>query len=112
MNYLNYGHQTAESKYKAKVRNRKAFKELKERKRVEQRGCCFITLKKLGKKYNCHHLDQRIENYEVLNDERFVNLGLTMHDIVHFIWRYYQKDHSIIDRLKQVLDMMEKYSND
>lgn len=112
MNYLNYGHQTEESKYKAKIRNRKSFKDLKERKRLEQNKLCYITHKRLSAKYNCHHLDQRIENYENLSDERFVALGLTMHDIVHQLWRYYEKDETIIDRLKEVLEMMKKYSSD
>lgn len=112
MNYLNYGHQTEESKYKAKIRNRKSFKDLKERKRIEQKGLDYITHKKLGKKYNCHHLDQRIENYENLEDERFIDIGLTIHDIVHQLWRYYEKDETVLDRLKEVLEMMKKYSND
>ncbi|MCQ2589278.1 MAG: hypothetical protein MJ179_02535 [Treponema sp.] len=112
MNYLNYGHRTEESKYKAKIRNRKAFKELKERKRKEQGGLDYIMGKKLSKKYNCHHLDQRIENYENLSEDRFVALGLTIHDIVHQLWRYYEKDPTVIDRLKEVLEKMKKYSED
>ena len=112
MNYINYGHQTEESKYKAKIRNRKAFKELKERKRLEQKGLDYITHKKLGKKYNTHHLDQRIKNYENLADERFVALGLNVHDLVHTLYKYYEKDETVLDRLKEVLEMMKKYSND
>lgn len=112
MNYLNYGHQTEESKYKAKIRNRKSFKDLKERKRIEQKGVDYITHKKLGKKYNCHHLDQRLENYENLEDERFVALNTQTHDLVHTIYRYYKNDKTVLVRLKEVLDKMIEYSED
>lgn len=70
----------------------------------------FITKKPLLKGAQCHHLDMSEKNYEVLDEEKFVMLNRNMHKIVHELFRYYPKDHSILDRLKEILDEMERYN--
>lgn len=71
-----------------------------------------ITQKKLRKGFNVHHLDMREENYTILRPERFRPLNKDSHECVHFIFRYYEKDPEIIDRLKAVLDKMVEYNHD
>jgi hypothetical protein len=71
-----------------------------------------LTQSKLYKGYSTHHLDQRKANYYNLDEERFLPLNKKSHECVHFLYRYYIKDKKIIDRLIEILDKMEKYSND
>lgn len=100
-------------KDKRNFRNSKKWKETRHKKNVEQKGIDPITCKKLIKGCNCHHLDDRAENYEKCDDlERFVCLNKQTHDVIHFLYRYYQKDEAILDRMKYYLDLMVKYSND
>ena len=76
----------------------------------ENRDC--ITNKPLRKGFNIHHLDMREEHYTILREERFRPLNSDTHDCVHFLYRYYKKDPFIIDRLREVLDLMVKYNED
>ena len=71
-----------------------------------------LTLKPLRKGFNVHHLDMRDENYQVLKEERFRPLNSDSHDCVHFLFRYYKKDPFIIDRLREILDLMVKFNED
>jgi hypothetical protein len=76
----------------------------------ENKDC--ITNKPLRKGFNVHHLDCRSEHYTILKEERFRPLNKDTHDCVHFLYRYYKKDPFIIDRLREVLDLMVKYNED
>ena len=71
-----------------------------------------ITNKPLRTGFNVHHCDMRVENYANLDINRFRPLNRATHDLVHVLYRYYEKDPEIIDRLKQLLDDMVKYNND
>lgn len=71
-----------------------------------------LTLSKLYKGYNTHHLDQRKANYYNLDEERFLPLNKKSHECVHFLYSYYIKDKKIIDRLVEILDKMEACSTD
>lgn len=93
---------------KAKFRATKAWKEFRKKIFDKQNGKDFITGKKLYKRYNVHHLDMSAENYSNLVEENFVALNKQMHDTVHVLFRYYQKDKTILDRVKQVLDKMDE----
>ena len=55
-----------------------------------------------GIRANLHHLDEK--HYDDLSPEKFVFLGKTMHKVVHFLYIYYKKDHTILERLKEVHD--------
>ena len=93
---------------KAKFRQTKAWKEFRKRIFDKQDGKDIITGKPLRKCYNCHHLDMSAENYDQLTEENFIALNKQTHEALHFLFRYYQKDPTILDRLKTVLDRMKE----
>ena len=93
---------------KAKFRATKAWKEFRKRLFDKQDGKDIITGKKLYRCYNVHHLDMSAENYDKLIEENFVALNKQTHEALHFLFRYYQKDPTILDRLKTVLDRMKE----
>lgn len=91
---------------KAKFRQSKAWKEFRKRMFEKQGGKDTITGKKLCRGYNVHHLDMSAENYDQLIEENFIAVNKQTHETLHFLFRYYQKDPAILDRLKTVLDIM------
>ena len=93
---------------KAKFRQSKEWKEFRKRMFEKQDGKDIITGKKLCRGYNTHHLDLSVENYDQLTEENFVALNKQTHEALHFLFRYYQKDHTILDRLKTILDRMNE----
>lgn len=80
---------------------REFSKELKEERKVDA-----LTLAKLRKGSLSHHLDLNPDNYEKLNKEHFECLNIKSHDFIHFIYVYYKKDRSVLDRLKTILEKM------
>ena len=93
---------------KAKLRQSKEWREFRKKIFDKQDGKDIITGKKLYKGYNVHHLDMSAENYDKLIEENFVALNKQTHEVLHFLFRYYQKDKTILDRLKTVLDRMNE----
>lgn len=101
------------NKERAKFRTSKAWKELRHYKNVEQKGIDPITLRKLTKMNNCHHLDTRAEHYNKVDDSsRFVCLNQKTHETVHFLFTYYKNDPRILERLEEYLKLMLQFSND
>lgn len=71
-----------------------------------------LTLHPLRAGWNLHHLDMKDEDYEDLSDEsHFTCLNRQSHETVHFLWRYYQKDRSIINRLVYILEKMSELNS-
>lgn len=96
-------------KLKRNFRNSKKWKELRHRKNVEQKGIDPVTLGKLNKTCNLHHLNLDEEQYcNLSNEDNFVMLNKQTHEVVHWLWRYYCKDESVLLRLKEVLDKMKE----
>ena len=93
---------------KAKFRATKAWKEFRKRIFDKQDGKDIITGKKLYRGYNVHHLDMSAENYDQLIEENFIAVNKQTHETLHFLFRYYQKDTTVLDRLKTVLDIMNR----
>lgn len=93
---------------KAKFRQSKGWKEFRKRMFDKQCGKDAITGKKLYKGYHLHHLDMSAENYDQLIEENFIAVNKQTHETLHFLFRYYQKDPTILDRLKTVLDRMNE----
>ena len=93
---------------KAKFRQTKEWKEFRKRIFDKQDGKDVITGKKLYKCYNVHHCDMSEANYNKLIEENFVALNKQTHEVLHFLFRYYQKDNTILDRFKTVLDRMNE----
>lgn len=71
-----------------------------------------LTHKKLLKGWNNHHMDMRVENYDKLIIERFRPFNKSSHDLIHVLYRYYEKDPDILTRLKNILDDMVRMNND
>ena len=93
---------------KAKFRQSKEWKEFRKRIFDKQDGKDVITGKKLYKGFNCHHLDMSAENYDQLIEENFIAVNKTTHETIHALFRYYQKDPTVLDRLKTTLDRMNE----
>ena len=74
----------------------------------------FITGKKLSKGFNVHHLhmDQDIEGYcDLSKVDEFMPLNRYTHKLLHYLFTYYKKDPSVLERLKEVLNKMARLSN-
>ena len=96
-----------QQKIKRNLRNTKAWKKLRHDKNVEQGGIDPITCGKLTKTANLHHMDLFFENYTKIEDhDKFVLLNKLTHDFVHWIYKYYVKDKSVIERIVKILDKM------
>ena len=80
---------------------REFSKELKAERKVDA-----LTLAKLRKGSLSHHLDLNPDNYENLDPTNFECLNMKSHDVVHFMYMYYKKDRSVLDRLKTILEKM------
>ena len=105
--------QTKNQKDKTKFRASAKWKKFRVFMKKLCNNCDYITGVKLCRGANLHHKDLRPEHYTNISDsKRFVFLNKSIHDTVHVLYNYYKKDPSCIDRLKEVLDDMIKYSND
>ena len=98
-------------KEKTKFRSSSKWKSFRQELKKEQK-VDFITRRPLLKGFAVHHLDMRDQYYtDLTKKEKFICLNKKMHkDIVHELYRYYQKDPEILDRLKEVLDRMNDFN--
>lgn len=96
---------TEAEREKRRFRQRKEWKVFREEQRKKQKKD-YLTGKPLTKTYELHHLDLNPENYQDLNPENFITLNSKSHSTIHFLYSYYVKDPSIIERLKETLDRM------
>lgn len=88
---------------KSKVRETSVWKEFRNLFRNEKDP---ITLRKLPKRFNLHHLSLDAKNYTNFKKELFRPHNSQMHDIVHYLYGYYRKDKDVLKRLKKELDLM------
>lgn len=65
-----------------------------------------ITLKKVSKRFQLHHMDLNPEHYTDLKFENFAPLNGTTHDLIHYLYGYYRKDKQILKRIQKLLDKM------
>ena len=94
-------------KAKKRLRQTKAWKQLRHDKNVEQKGTDPITLGKITRTANCHHLDLNDEHYTQIQDHsKFVLLNKMTHDMVHWLYKYQSKDKQFIERLMEVVNRM------
>ena len=71
----------------------------------------FITKDPLCRNWNLHHLDLNIQRYDNITDmNRFMPLNPNTHEIIHELFKWYKKDHKVLDRIKKTLDLMEEYT--
>jgi len=105
--------QTAEGKEKARFRQSAKWKKFRAFLKKETNNTDFITGKKLLKGFQIHHKDLRYENYKKIEDpKRFLACNKRTHEVIHFLYTYYDKDPEILNRIKQVLDDMKQFNND
>ena len=99
-------------KMKTKFRSSKKWKDLRHRMNVKQKGLDPITLHKLRKGANLHHLDLDERHYQdIENEDKFIFVNKNTHSWIHEIYTYYRKDEGILVRLKQVLDNMKEINS-
>lgn len=63
-----------------------------------------ITGKPLRKGWNLHHLDMSIENYQSLDEDKFIPVNKACHELIHTVFRY----SYAIDKLIYFVDKMNK----
>ena len=69
----------------------------------------YLTGRRLVKGVNVHHLrpEQDEKDYcDISNQEEFIPLNSYCHKMLHYLFIYYQKDPTIMERLKEILDKM------
>ena len=69
----------------------------------------YITGRRLVKGFNVHHLrtDQDSEDYcDISHEDEFMPLNSYCHKMLHYLFVHYQKDPTVMDRLKEILDKM------
>ena len=95
-------------KMKTKLRNSKAWKDLRKRFKKEQK-IDPITLKPLTNRFNLHHRNLDETHYcDLSNNEHFVALNPTSHDLVHFLFNIVKREqgYDVLDRIKIELQKM------
>lgn len=76
---------------------------------AKKRKVDYISQRPLRSGFNVHHCDEK--HYDLLDEERFYCLQKSMHQVVHRLYTYYKKDPTIIERLEEILQKMQKYDN-
>ena len=71
-----------------------------------------ITLKPLRKNWQLHHLLLDETRYAELDEKNFVCLNNLTHKFIHWCYGYYQKDPTIIDRIRAELEKMKEINID
>jgi hypothetical protein len=94
------------SKEKAKFRTTDYWKEFRKKKQKQCNNTDPITLRKLPKRFQLHHMNLRTSCYTDLVPDNFVCLCPASHEYLHWLYGYYRKDKNILKRLKKYLDKM------
>lgn len=101
------------SAIKDKVRKSREWKEFREKKLKEQK-IDPITGKKIQKGANLHHKCLDVNQYHILEDDRFVLLNRQTHEVLHWIYgnEKHKKDwKSILKGLQELCEDMDKYNH-
>ena len=93
-------------KAKKKFRNSKVWKSFRHQMNIRDKGRDVITGRKLIKGYELHHLNLKSEDYQNLNEEHFISVNKLTHKFLHWIFIYYRKDKTVIERIVKILDKM------
>lgn len=95
---------------------KKEFRQTKEwkafREQMKERKVDALTLQKLRKGWNLHHLDLNALHYGDLSEHKFECLNNKSHDLVHFLYNYYKKDREVLTRLECILEKMVLLNGD
>lgn len=93
-------------KEKAAFRTTTVWKEFRKKKFTSCGGIDAVTLRKLPKRYQNHHLNLNPKCYTDLNPNNFELLSPSIHDVCHLLYGYYRKDKNVLKRLQRILDRM------
>lgn len=94
-------------KDKTNFRNTAKWKKFRVFKKAQQNNIDPITLSKLYKGWNLHHLNLNADEYtNIDNPDDFVGLNKMTHDMLHWLYNYYKKDPKVLERIKFYLDSM------
>ena len=94
---------------KEKFRKSREWKDFRAKMAILFNHRDYITGRKLVKGFNVHHLrtEQDAENYQdISHEEEFIPLNSYCHKMLHYLFIFYQKDPTVMDRLKEILDKM------
>lgn len=108
MTYRKRYTQTKESREKSEFRKSLKWKRFRYEMLDYYENKDALTNKKLLKGWNLHHLCMKSEEYEKLSADRFRCLNKQSHEAIHFLYRYYDTDPTVIDRLKEILEEMKR----
>lgn len=92
------------SELKSKFRRSPEWKNFRKRMADLYDNKDAITGKPLRKGWNLHHLDMSIENYQDLDEDKFIPLNKATHELIHTAFRY----SYAIDKLNYYVDKMNK----
>lgn len=98
---------TEEQKAKRNFRNSKKWKEFKKQKKEACGSVDYITQYPLRKGWQLHHEDLDPAHYQELNDN-FLCCNKQTHDFIHWLFRYYRNDPTIIYRVEKEMEKMQK----
>lgn len=100
------------SNIKNKVRKTPEWKEFRE-KLIKEQKVDPITGKRIQKGANLHHRCLDVNQYHILEDDRFVLLNRQSHEILHFFYgdERHKKDwRTMVNGLIEQLELMDKYN--
>lgn len=97
---------TSTAKAKAKFRKTAKWKRFRALVKKLSEGKDAVTRSPLRGGFQLHHMDLRPENYENLIVENFCACNRKTHELIHFLFRYYQKDAGVIGRLEEIMKKM------
>lgn len=96
---------------KVKFRRSAPWSRLRQKLRLRFHKKDFITGKDLTRTWNLHHLDMNDKNYtDLSNESKFIPLNKDTHKFIHWLFRLYRHDKSVLTRIKVVLDQMLLYN--
>ena len=101
------------SAIKDKIRKSNEWKEFRAKK-LEEQKTDPVTGKKIQKGANLHHRCLDVNQYHILEDDRFVLLNRQTHEVLHWIYgdERHKKDWKmILANLKEQCELMDKYNN-
>ena len=99
---------TESQKEKRKFRQSKEWKTFRGYMKKQSGGLDKITQKPLRKGYQVHHLNLDESQYKNLDEKQFICLNNLSHKFIHWLFPYFIKDPAIIDRIKNILEEMQK----
>lgn len=91
------------TKFRKTARWKNFRKELKKKQKVDP-----ITGSRLTTSAQCHHLCLKLEEYEVIGEDRQIMCNNLSHDIIHFFFGDENKRHDWRKRVENLVSILER----